>query len=134
MPAFQLVPHPQFSPTACVTCGTSTDPDGFIDLLVDTAVNGFDEPNGAPIHSTDGVTPTIGHLYLCCTCLYQAATAAGCLDPTGRHTLETKLEEAEDHIVDLTQELEVEQANKLVPLTDLQQLLGQHAPAKKAAA
>lgn len=123
MPAFLVVPHAQFSPTACVTCGTSSDPHGFVDLLVDTAVQGFDEDGGFPIHDPKLARPTIGHLYLCCTCLYQAANAAGCADPADKAMLEERLVVAADAITDLEAELDAERADKVVSLDDVRTLL-----------
>lgn len=123
MPSFQIVPHPVFSPTSCVTCGSSSDPDGFVDLLVRSATNGFSEDTAAPIHDTAGTKPTIGHLYLCVTCLHQAANAAGCMTPQKRAEHDDRLAEADATIVRLQAELEVEKRNKLVDLSQLEGLL-----------
>lgn len=130
MPMFQLVPHPQFTPTACVTCGSNRDPDGFIDLLVDTATMGFDERDGAPIHDPAGVKPTIGHLYLCCTCLFQAANAGGCLTPQKRVEAQEAIATADATIARLQAELEVERSNKVVNLDQLSELIGKQVAAK----
>lgn len=124
MPSFQIVRSPIFSPTSCVTCGSSSDPKGFVDLLVRSATSGFDETTAAPIHDPAGVKPTIGHLYLCVTCLHQAAHAAGCLTPQKRAEHDGALTAARAAVDRLEAELEVEKRNKVVDLTQLSELIG----------
>lgn len=128
MPDFQVIPHPVFSPTRCATCGTSACADGFVDLLVDTVVRGFDE-HGDPVHDPDGAEGTIGHLYMCVQCVWQAAIRAGCADPAQVREFETLLAEAGETIASLGKDLEAEQGNKVVSLADARKLFGQKVPA-----
>lgn len=122
MPDFNIVPSPVFSPTRCVTCHSNFDRDGFLDLGVDDAANGYD-PHGSAIHSNDGETPTFGRLYLCLTCLFQGANKAGCLTPDERVKLEGRLAAAEAQIVELAALLADEQENKVVTLDVARELL-----------
>jgi hypothetical protein len=131
MPGFQLVAHPQFSPTSCVTCGANRDDIGFIDLLADTATMGFDN-DGVPIDDPHGVKPTIGHLYLCATCLFQAATAAGCAEPAAKALTAAQIETLEAENAWLAAEVEREQQNKLVSLDDVRKLIAAGTNTAKA--
>lgn len=133
MPAFEIVPHPVFSPTSCVTCGSSRDDVGFVDLLVRSATGGFDEDTGRPIHDPAGAKPTIGHLYLCVTCLMQAAHTAGCLTPEKRAETDETIDAALARIAELEQQLAKEQATKLVNIDELVERLRQSAVPKPAA-
>lgn len=133
MPAFQVVVHPTFSPTSCVTCGSNRDSNGFIDLLVESATMGFDEPDGVPIHDPEAVKPTIGHLYLCLTCLFQAATAAGCAEPAIKQRLVLETVELQETVAQLEGLLDEERSNKVVSLDDARALLAETRPKVKAA-
>lgn len=134
MPAFEVVAHPVFSPTRCATCGTSSCPDGFVDLLVDSApVRGFTEDGGDPIHDPDGVEPTLGHLYMCVQCVAQAAVKIGGCDRADRVRLEDKVVGYEAHIAELEQQLEAERLDKVVSLDDVRTLLATHEPGRVGA-
>lgn len=132
MPDFNIVPSPVFSPTRCVTCHSNFDRDGFLDLGVDDAANGYD-PDGAAIHSDDGETPTFGRLYLCLTCLFQGANKAGCLAPEDKGMLVASLAAAEAQTIALQTELEAERANKVVSLDTVRELLKPKTKAGSAA-
>lgn len=131
MPAFEVVPHPVFSPTRCATCGTSSCPDGFIDLLVDTAVRGFND-DGDAIHDPDGVEPTIGHLYMCVSCVSQAAVKIGGCDRAERVKLEDRVVGLGAQVAELEQQVADEQANKVISLADARELFAK--PTTKGAA
>lgn len=104
MPDFQRVKSPFFTPTRCATCLSHKDKDGFVDLLVDTPIN--------------------GRLYMCATCLYQAGRKMGMLDPESAERLGMVVQEVSAHAEYLTLELEREKENKVVSLKDARKLLG----------
>lgn len=71
-----------------------SDRQGFVDLLVDN--------------------PVSGRMYLCATCLDQAARVMGCLDPEQAQRLRNNLGAAEEKIKELEAEVEFEKANKVM--------------------
>jgi hypothetical protein len=135
VPDFHLVPAPVFSPTRCVTCGTTRCDEGFIDLIVETASLGFNEHADA-VHDPAGLIPTLGHLYQCVLCVRQAANAAGCLDPGRWADLRADHDAALDRLEALEGELEAEKQNKVVSLADVLEMrkTDETSPKPKAAA
>lgn len=128
MPDFQILQSPPYSPTRCVTCGTSRCDEGFVDLIVEEPLLGYNEQADA-VHDPSGTIPTWGHLLQCVLCVRQAAKAAGCLGPDLWADLRADLGVAHDRITDLEAELEHEKANKVVSLADV---LAMNAPKPKA--
>ncbi len=125
MSRFNLVPHPTFSPTRCVTCQGNKDAGGFIDLMADSeAVNGYTEA-GDPIAGKPGVEPTFGHLWLCASCGRQVAALLGWTSPVEAAVLNGRIEMLEASYCELADELEAEKSpeSKVVKVADLQRYL-----------
>jgi hypothetical protein len=89
---------------------THRDPDGFVDLLVDTPVN--------------------GRLYMCASCVEQAGRRVGMLPKANAQTLTDRLADAANTVRDLEQQLDVEKRNKLVSLDDVKTLVGVRGPGR----
>jgi hypothetical protein len=82
---------------------SAKDQSGFVDLLVDTPVN--------------------GRLYMCATCLFQAGRVMGMLNPEQSTKLTERLAAASDRVLELERELEQERGSKLVSLDDARRLI-----------
>lgn len=63
--------------------------------------------------------PVSGRMYLCATCLDQAARVMGCLDPEQAQRLRNNLGAAEEKIKELEAALEEEKQAKVIDLQDL---------------
>ncbi len=133
MSRFNLMPHPTFSPTRCVTCQANKDDGGFVDLMVDSeAVNGYTE-DGVAVPERPG-EPKFGHLWLCASCASQVAALIGWTSPADVDRLRMEIETHVACIDALDAALERERSpeHKVVKVADLQRYL--RTPAEPVAA
>ena len=103
MPDFQFVQSPVFTPTSCATCMTHHDRKGFVDLLVDTPVN--------------------GRLYMCGSCAETAGRVFGMLSREQVADLTKRLAQAQEDLAAAYKSLEKEKSNKTISLADAKKLL-----------
>lgn len=108
MPEFPWTQHALKSPTRCLTCQTTAADSGFFDTLVEI--------------------PGYGAVYLCVSCVEQAAVKAGCLTPAVRIQWEQAAEDREAEIQRLAAVVEYEQGHKTISAADLAGFLRGHGP------
>lgn len=123
MPDFEHVPAPTFSPTCCVACSTHRHDRGFVDLAVEGPVFGHDQAGNPVVPPGRDFAPS-GRLYLCASCVDQAARKVGCLDPEQAQAFAEASARDANRIVELEARLAAEEANKVVSLADARTMLG----------
>lgn len=99
LPDFIPVPAPVYTPTQCATCSSQHDGEGFLDLLVDL--------------------PVSGHLYMCASCVRQAATAMGWTEPRLVAEQAGRLDDERAEVERLKAALEFEREHKTISANDL---------------
>lgn len=109
MPDFFHVPHPTFSPTECVLCGSSTDLRGF--------VNGGRE-----------LVP-YGHLWICGTCGLQIGDRFGMLAPEQVQALEDAVVQMKIEVDRLEHELAAASDQAVLSIKDLRKVMKETATA-----
>lgn len=99
LPDFIPVSAPVYTPTQCATCSSQHDGEGFLDLLVDL--------------------PVSGHLYMCASCVRQAATAMGWTEPRLVAEQAGRLDDERAEVERLKAALEFEREHKTISANDL---------------
>lgn len=101
MPDFRLVPGAQLTPGHCATC--FRDGGEMVDTLAE-----FPAPGG--------------RIYLCLTCVDEANRLRGGLDPAQALEREQLIQDLQATVADLEGALTVERDNKVVSVTELQEM------------
>ena len=114
MPDFGWVQSPVFSPTRCVTCGTTQWKDGFVDTLVHM---------GGYISYEPGAATAEGRVYFCANCMECGGREVGMVDRRQADDMRQRLADAAAENSELPRQLEHEKNNKYLSLEDARKLL-----------